>query len=127
MDKEPAILVKGVSKAFEQGGEILHVLRDIHFQAHPGELVMVVGPSGSGKTTLLSAIAGTLRLENGTIHLFDFPLHLKSSREIVAFRRQNVGFIFQQFHLIPTLTCGENVAIPLLLNGYAYERALKEA
>lgn len=127
MDNPPDILVQGISKTFEQGGELLHVLRNVDFQATAGELVMIVGPSGSGKTTLLSALAGTLSVDSGTIRLFGFDLSLKAPHEIVSFRRQKVGFIFQQFHLIPTLTCGENVAIPLLLNGYPYPAALKEA
>jgi putative ABC transport system ATP-binding protein len=127
VDKKPDVLVKGICKTFNQGGEVLHVLRDVYFQATSGEIVMIVGPSGSGKTTLLSAIAGVLSIESGTIHLFDFPLHLKARHEIVNFRRKKIGFIFQQFHLIPTLTCGENVAIPLLLNGFTHAEALKEA
>lgn len=125
MDKEADILVKGVSKTFKQGGETLHVLRNVHFEARAGEMVMIVGPSGSGKTTLLSSIAGTLSVDSGTIRLFDFALNSKSPNEILAFRREKIGFIFQQYHLIPTLTCGENVAMPLLLNGYSYKKALK--
>ena len=121
------ILVQGVTKTFQQGDEVLHVLKDVDFRAREGELVMIVGPSGSGKTTLLSAIAGTLGIESGTIRLFDFELTSKSPQEIVEFRKKNVGFIFQQFHLIPTLTCGENVAIPLLLNGFSHQEALEEA
>lgn len=127
MDKKPDILVQGVSKTFHQGDESLHVLKDVYFQAHEGELVMIVGPSGSGKTTLLSAIAGTLGIDSGTIRLFDFELSSKPAKEIIEFRKKNVGFIFQQFHLIPTLTCGENVAIPLLLNGFPHEEAKEEA
>ncbi len=127
MDKKPDILVEGVSKVFKQGGEELHVLSDVHFHAHSGELVMIVGPSGSGKTTLLSALAGTLTVDKGAICLFDFELHRKSPKEIVDFRRHKVGFIFQQFNLIPSLTCGENVAIPLLLNEYSHADALKAA
>lgn len=121
------ICVERVSKKFEQGGDILHVLRDVDFEAHHGELVMIVGPSGSGKTTLLSAIAGTLTVDQGSIRLFDFLLNNKTSQEVTAFRRSHIGFIFQHFHLVPALTCGENVAIPLLLNGWNYERALREA
>ncbi len=127
MDKDPDIFVKGVSKTFKQGGETLQVLRNVDFQANTGELVMIVGPSGSGKTTLLSAIAGTLSVESGVIRLFNFSLNLKSRREIIDFRRQKIGFIFQQFHLIPSLTCAENVAIPMILNGCAYSEALKAA
>jgi len=124
---KPAILVQGVCKTFKQGGEILHALREVDFQAFPGEIVMIVGPSGSGKTTLLSAMAGTLRVDSGTIRLFDFVLQEKSEQKIVSFRRKTIGFIFQQFLLIPTLTCGENVAIPLMLNGLSYAEAVKEA
>ncbi len=127
MDRNPDVLVQGVSKVFRQGSETLNVLRDIDFQANCGELVMIVGPSGSGKTTLLSAIAGTLPVEKGRICLFGFPLNLNFPNEIIAFRRQKIGFIFQQFHLIPTLTCGENVAIPLLLNQESHSHALKKA
>lgn len=127
MDKKPAVIVENVSKSFEQGGDVLHVLRNIHFEAHPGELVMIVGPSGSGKTTLLSAIAGTLSVDSGKIQLFDYCLADKSPSEITEFRKRYIGFIFQQFHLIPTLSCGVNTAIPLLLNGWEHGKALKEA
>jgi putative ABC transport system ATP-binding protein len=127
VDKAPEILVQGVSKTFRQGDEELHVLKNVNFHAKAGELVMIVGPSGSGKTTLLSAIAGTLGIDSGIIRLFDFEMNLKTSKEIIDFRRQKIGFIFQQFHLIPTLTCTENVAIPLLLNGFSHDQAMEEA
>lgn len=127
VDKSPDILLENVSKTFRQGGEEMHVLRNVCFEAKAGELVMIVGPSGSGKTTLLSTIAGTLPADTGRIRLFDFPLHEKSPSEIVNFRRHSIGFIFQQFHLIPTLSCEENVMIPLLLNGWSYAKASAEA
>jgi len=127
VDNKTCIIVENVYKTFTQGGDLCHVLKNVHFQAHTGELIMIVGPSGSGKTTLLSTIAGTLRADSGNINLFDFPLHEKSQHEITAFRKNMIGFIFQQFHLIPTLTCGENVAIPLLLNGWSLNKALQEA
>ncbi len=127
VDKFSDIFVEDVYKTFRQGGEEAHVLRGVNFSAASGELVMIVGPSGSGKTTLLSVIAGTLSPDQGKVRLFDFPLTEKAPSEIVDFRRHSVGFIFQQFHLIPTLTCGENVAIPLLLNGYSHTEALARA
>ena len=127
MDKSPDIFLENVSKTFRQGGEELHVLRDVNFSARVGEFVLIVGPSGSGKTTLLSTIAGTLKPDAGNIRLFDFLLSEKSSKEITNFRRHAIGFIFQQFHLIPTLSCGENVAIPLILNGWSHADALAEA
>lgn len=127
VDNFPLISIQGVCKSFEQGGEILHVLREIDFEAHSGEIVMIVGPSGSGKTTLLSAMAGTLKVDQGKIRIFDFDLHTKTSSEIIEFRRQKIGFIFQQFHLIPTLSIGENVAIPLILNGKPHDISLEKA
>jgi putative ABC transport system ATP-binding protein len=125
--KEAEVIVENVSKSFEVGGDVLHVLRNIYFEAKAGELVMIVGPSGSGKTTLLSAIAGTLGVDSGKIQLFDFSLGDKTPSQVTSFRKRNIGFIFQQFHLIPTLTCGLNAAIPLLLNGWAYDGALEES
>lgn len=121
------IAVESVSKKFEQGGDTFHVLKEVHFQAHVGELVMIVGPSGSGKTTLLSAIAGTLKVDTGQIRLFDFLLHTQTPSNITAFRRNHIGFIFQQFHLIPTLTCAENIAVPLILNGWDHDKAVQRA
>lgn len=114
--KKSELKLKNVSKSFQKGGEVTHALRDVSFEAKLGELVMIVGPSGSGKTTLLSVIAGTLSADTGDIDLFGFPLSKEKQKNIAQFRRHNVGFIFQQFHLIPTLTCGDNVSIPLLLN-----------
>lgn len=121
------IVASGVSKSFRQGDEVFHVLKDVHFRARSGELIMIVGPSGSGKTTLLSALAGILSIDKGTIRLFDVTLSDKSQKELDLFRRQNLGFIFQQFHLIPTISCGDNIAIPLLLNGWSHTKALQEA
>lgn len=110
------VTLKGVSKQFVQGGDVTHALRSVDFTAKLGELVMIVGPSGSGKTTLLSVLAGTLTPDEGQIDLFGFPLSQEKKKSITHFRRRNIGFIFQQFHLIPTLTCGDNVSVPLLLN-----------
>lgn len=114
--KKSELKLKNVSKIFQKGGEVTHALRDVSFEAKLGELVMIVGPSGSGKTTLLSVIAGTLSADSGDIDLFGFPLSKEKQKNIAQFRCHNVGFIFQQFHLIPTLTCADNVSIPLLLN-----------
>ncbi|MGR3911849.1 MAG: ABC transporter ATP-binding protein [Candidatus Rhabdochlamydia sp.] len=127
MDKREGVILQNVSKTFTQGGESLHVLKSVDFHAKQGETVMIAGPSGSGKTTLLSTVAGTLKADHGRIQLFDFELHKNKEKDVLNFRRQHIGFIFQQFNLIPTLTCQENVAIPLLLQGVSYHNALKEA
>jgi len=124
---EHSISVQKGKKTFTQGGESTYALRSVDFQAEIGELVMIVGPSGSGKTTLLSVIAGTLRCDEGSVTVLGRRLDNLSSNQITDFRRQNIGFIFQQFHLIPTLTCAENVSIPLLLQGWKSKPALEKA
>jgi len=122
-----AIRVRHVNKRFDQGTYVVEALKDVNFDANKNELLMIVGPSGCGKTTLLSVVAGTLSFDSGEIDVFDTPLHQLSENEITTFRRQNVGFIFQQFHLIPTLNCVENVAIPLLLQNQSMKEAFEKA
>jgi putative ABC transport system ATP-binding protein len=111
-----AVHVRNVSKTFGTGEAKTRALKGVDFDARMGELLMIVGPSGCGKTTLLSTIAGTLEFE-GEIDVFNTSLHGLKPREVTQFRMRNVGFIFQQFNLIPTLNLVENVSIPLLING----------
>src|SRR5207302_209357 len=84
-------------------------------------------PSGCGKTTLLSVIAGTLEFDGGEIDVFNTSLHGLSNRGVTDFRKRNVGFIFQQFNLIPTLNLVENVSVPLLINGHGRSQAEAKA
>lgn len=126
-DTSPVVEVRKVYKQFRQGNDCIDALKDISLQVHTGELLMIVGPSGCGKTTLLSVIAGTLFFDKGEIYLFGQPLHQLSQKEVTRFRRQNIGFIFQQYHLIRTLNCQENVTIPLLLNGVNATEAQERA
>ncbi len=119
--------VRAVEKSFGDGSDRIHVLKHVNLQAHTGEILMLVGPSGCGKTTLLSAIAGTLRVESGSIQVFNNSLEKMSGRALTRFRAQNIGFIFQQFNLIPTLTVAENVGIPLLIQGVSNSQALKRS
>lgn len=119
--------IHGVEKSFGTGAARLHVLKQIDLQARTGEILMLVGPSGCGKTTLLSAIAGTLRPDDGTIEVFGQPLHSMSGRELTTFRAKHIGFIFQQFNLIPTLNIAENVSVPLLIQGLAPRKATQRA
>lgn len=118
-----AVHVRHVSKRFIQKDYFVDALKDVSFDARVNELLMIVGPSGCGKTTLLSIIAGTLRFDKGEVDVFNTSLHNLTESEVTIFRRHNVGFIFQQFHLIPTLTCLENVAVPLLLEGFSMKDA----
>jgi putative ABC transport system ATP-binding protein len=88
---------------------------------------MIVGPSGCGKTTLLSVICGTLKFDEGEVSVFDQKLRSMRNGDITRFRRENIGFIFQQFNLIPTLTAVENVSVPLILQGLSASDAEKRA
>jgi putative ABC transport system ATP-binding protein len=93
----------------------------------PGELTLLVGPSGCGKTTLISILAGTLDPTDGDVSVLGVNLGRLSKGQKTAFRARNVGFVFQQFNLLPTLTAAENVAVPLVINGCSRARALERA
>lgn len=126
-DIKLAVQVKNVSKKFRSGKDFVHALSDVNFEALYGELLMIVGPSGCGKTTLLSLIAGTLRCDSGEIDVIGNSLQQLSDNQLTSFRKKNIGFIFQQYHLISTLTCLENVSIPLVLNGLKRSEASDRA
>jgi putative ABC transport system ATP-binding protein len=121
------ITVKAVRKSFGKGAGRTEVLRGIDLQAYDQEILMLLGPSGCGKTTLISIIAGTLSADEGEINVFENSFHTMSSRQITRFRARNIGFIFQQFNLIPTVTCEENVCFPLMIQGRSMSRALPTA
>jgi len=112
-----AIEARSVVKAFGVGDARTVALKGADFSAREGELHLVVGPSGCGKTTLLSVVAGTLNWDEGRVQVFGTSLDGMKKSDITDFRRRNVGFIFQQFNLIPTLNLIENISVPLLLNG----------
>ncbi len=126
-ENKVAVRVQGVFKHFGEGDARIYALKDTSFEAYFGEIMMIVGPSGCGKTTLLSVIAGTLHVDQGAIDVFGLPLHMMKSNDITYFRGQNVGFIFQQFNLIPTLTIQENVVIPLLIQGKSKKESYQQA
>ena len=122
-DFKLAVQVRNVTKTFQSGKDVVYALRDVNFDARYGELLMIVGPSGCGKTTLLSVIAGTLKANSGEIEVIGSSLEEMTETELTAFRKKNIGFIFQQFHLISTLSCLENISIPLILNGLSRKEA----
>ncbi|RYD17448.1 MAG: ABC transporter ATP-binding protein, partial [Verrucomicrobiaceae bacterium] len=119
--------VRGVDKSFGDGSSRIHVLKAVDFEARSGEITMLVGPSGCGKTTLLSAIAGTMRVDGGQINVFGHSLEKMSGGALTRFRSERIGFIFQQFNLIPTLTVAENVSVPLLIQGVSSGKAIKRS
>jgi putative ABC transport system ATP-binding protein len=122
-----AVYCTGVTKIFGAGSTQVTALRGIDLEVRTGELMMLVGPSGSGKTTLLSVIAGILDRNDGQCRVFDRDFDVMSPREKTSFRGTTIGFVFQQYNLIPTLTATENVAIPLLIKGVKNAEAIKRA
>ncbi len=121
------IRVQTVNKSFGRGEARTVVLKETTFSAETGRLTMLVGPSGCGKTTLLSIIAGTLHADSGEIEVLGQRLDQMKSNSVAKFRAKNLGFIFQQFNLIPTLTAAENVSVPLVIQGHPYRYAEKKA
>ena len=113
------LVTKGLTKEFPSGTQRLTVLRDVSFEIADGSFVAIVGPSGSGKTTLLGLLAGLDTPTRGEVYLDSKPLHGMSEDGRARLRGDKVGFVFQSFQLIPTLTAVENVAVPLELRGDA--------
>ncbi len=122
-----AVRASGVEKSFGSGDSRVSVLRGVNMETRLGELVLLMGPSGCGKTTLISALCGTLNIDAGRIELLGRDLASFGSSERVLFRGQHVGFVFQQFNLIPTLSAIENVSIPCLLTGRSDREAEERA
>ncbi len=109
--------VRNLRKTYKSGAKELTVLDDISFAIEAGDTFAIVGPSGSGKTTLLGLCAGLDQLDSGTIELCGSELGKLNEDERALLRNENVGFIFQDFQLLPTLTALENVSVPLELQG----------
>ncbi len=122
-----AVVCRGVEKAFGTGSTRLQVLRGVNLEAQYGELTFLLGPSGSGKTTLLSIIAGLLKHDQGGVEVLGRNLATLHNGEAALFRLRNVGFVFQQFNLIPALTAAENAAVPLLAAGWKRKDAVGQA
>src|SRR6476646_2373198 len=114
---QPSIVCRNVIKTYGSGNAEVHALRGVDLDVYPGEITMLVGPSGCGKTTLLSVVAGILRPTSGTVTALGTDLTRLNSWQRTAFRRENVGFVFQQFNLLPALTAAENAAVPLIAAG----------
>lgn len=114
---ETILNIRDLNKTYQGGGHTLHVLNDINFAVEAGSSLSIVGPSGSGKTTLLGLCAGLDRASSGSVELNNIRLNELSEDERAQVRNRYVGFIFQNFQLLPTLTALENVMVPLELRG----------
>lgn len=122
-----AVAARGLNKSFRSGYQSIPVLKGVNLSIGKGEAFFIVGPSGCGKTTLLSLLCGTLNADDGELEVNGQNLRAMSANQLAQFRARHVGFVFQQFNLIPTLTVVENTAIPLKLNGCSARKATKSA
>ncbi|RYE86554.1 MAG: ABC transporter ATP-binding protein [Hyphomicrobiales bacterium] len=109
----PVVEATGVNLHLESGGVPLHILKDVDLTLTPGEVAAVVGPSGSGKTSLLMVLGGLERATGGTITLDGTPLSAMNEDQLAIARRKTLGILFQNFHLVPSMTALENVALSL--------------
>jgi putative ABC transport system ATP-binding protein len=127
MRGEPAISVRKIVKDFGSGDTRVRALHGVDLDIYPGELTYLVGESGSGKTTLISIMAGILYPSEGTACVFGTEIYDLSENQLVRFRLANIGFIFQQYNLIPTLTAAENASVPLVAAGQGRTEAVERA
>jgi putative ABC transport system ATP-binding protein len=116
------LTVQNVTKVYAQGSRMVHALRGVSLCIRKGDFVAITGPSGSGKSTLLHLLGALDVPTTGSIHLADHDLKSLSERKRSLLRRRSIGFVFQSFNLLPTLTAAENVALPLMLGGQGPSR-----
>ena len=124
---EAAICARGISRDFEAGQTTIRVLHDIDTDIRPGEMTYVVGESGSGKTTLISIMCGILWPTEGEVKVFGTDIYKLSDTDLVKFRLNNIGFIFQQYNLIPSIDAASNAAVPLIAQGMGRSEARARA
>ncbi|MBV9124572.1 MAG: ABC transporter ATP-binding protein [Planctomycetes bacterium] len=122
-----AVVCRNVTKVFGQGDTRTLALRGVDLEVRPGEMTLLVGPSGCGKTTLISIVAGLLLPTEGTVEVLGQDLLALPGSRLARFRQQNIGFVFQQYNLLPALTAAENVAVPLLIAGRPRTAAVARA
>ncbi len=124
---ETAVALRGVTKSYDVGEARVTALRGIDLDVNTGELLMLVGPSGCGKTTLISVIAGILDHDEGRCSVFGRDMDEMRGAAKTLWRGNTLGFVFQAFNLLPSLTAAENVAVPLLLRDVPRKQAVERA
>src|SRR5262245_64984714 len=124
---EIAVRCRGVRKEFGNGAGKVLALRGVDLDARYGAMTLLVGPSGCGKTTLLSVIAGLLDSDGGEVEVLGERIERLPGSQQILFRRKNLGFVFQQYNLLPALTAAENAAVPLLAAGTPRRKAMHKA
>jgi putative ABC transport system ATP-binding protein len=124
---QAAVRIRGLKKHFGTGEQRVEALRGIDWEVYAGEMTLIVGPSGCGKTTLLSVIAGILDCNEGQVAIFGHELTTMRDAQRTRFRARNIGFVFQQYNLLPALSAAENASIPLVIAGWSKARAVDRA
>jgi putative ABC transport system ATP-binding protein len=122
-----AVRCQGVTKRFGSEESGTWALRGVDLEVYPGQMTLLVGPSGCGKTTLISVIAGLLDATEGEVWVLGEALGRLGGRRLVEFRGANIGFVFQQYNLLPALTAAENAAVPLVIGGARRPTAVARA
>lgn len=122
-----AVTCRGVTKQFGDGDSRVWALRGVDLDVAFGQMLLLVGPSGCGKTTLLSVIAGILEPTAGALSVLEEDLGKLSDQQKVDFRSRNIGFVFQQYNLLPSLNAAENAAVPLIIAGLRRRPAVARA
>lgn len=123
----PALILEDIERTHGTGDNVVHALRGVSLTVAPGELVAVMGPSGSGKSTLLNIAGGLDRPTSGRVIMHDVDLSSLSSKQLAMVRRRQVGFVFQDYNLIPALTAAQNVGLPMELDGASPGKARRAA
>jgi putative ABC transport system ATP-binding protein len=122
-----AVRIRGLSKHFGSGDQEVKALDGVDLDFEAGKLSLIVGPSGCGKTTLLSVVAGILDADEGEVSIFGETITTMGDRAKTRFRARRIGFVFQQYNLLPALTAAENASIPLVIAGWKKAEAVAKA
>ena len=125
--RKPVIQVKDLYKVYRVGDTRVRALNGVDFTIYKGEFCAIVGTSGSGKSTLLNMLAGLEKPTKGEVVIAGEHMENKTENQLVKFRRDHIGFIFQSFNLMPTMNAVENVALPLSFRGEARQHRMKKA
>lgn len=126
-EQNPVIKVRHLRKVYHMGEEKIVALDRVSLDIYKGEIICLLGTSGSGKSTFLNMLAGLEKPSKGEVYFSQIPVHTLDEEQITLFRQKNIGFIFQAYHLLPTLTALENVAIPLAFKGVSLKERTEKA
>ena len=122
-----AVSATALTRTYGEGGSAVHALRGVSLEVPAGQFTAVMGPSGSGKSTLMHLLAGLDTPDAGSVRIAGEDITRMSDRELTRLRRRHIGFVFQSFNLLPTLTAEENITLPLAIAGRKPERAVVDA